>query len=120
MGLLKSACAGLPLIVHERFLAAYDFIPRNAVAVIGPEGDAGAMQALLALTPMQLEAKLLNVRLLLYTKEHIPKPDKSACMILDVRLLRYTKFTGSSANAARHMLGCMQASMLMFGLNTWQ
>ena len=53
--------AGLPLIVHERFLAAYDFIPRNAVAVIGPDGDAGAMQALLALPPAQLEAKLLNV-----------------------------------------------------------
>ena len=55
--------AGLPLIVHERFLAAYDFIPRNAVAVIGPEGDAGAMQSLLSMTPGQLEAKLLNVRL---------------------------------------------------------
>ena len=54
---------GLPLIVQERFLAAYDFIPRSAVAVAGAEGDAGAMHALLAMSAAQLEDKLMNVRL---------------------------------------------------------
>ena len=49
--------------MHERFLAAYDFIPRNAVAVVGPEGDAGAMQSLLTMSSSQLESKLMNVRL---------------------------------------------------------
>ena len=59
--LLRAVQVGLPLIVHERFLAAYDFIPRNAVAVSGAEGDAGAMHTLLALSASQLEAKLMNV-----------------------------------------------------------
>ena len=57
--------------MHERFLAAYDFMPRNAVAVVGPDGDAGAMEALLALSPAQLDAKLMDVRCLALAAGHV-------------------------------------------------
>ena len=56
------AQVGLPLVVHERFLAAYDFMPRNAVIVAGVDGDAGAMHTLLTMSASQLEDKLMNVR----------------------------------------------------------
>ena len=54
--------AGLPLIVPERFLVSYSFIPRNAVEVTGAAGDPGAMQALMSMTHAQLAEKLQNVR----------------------------------------------------------
>ena len=61
--LTGTACAatGLPLIVHERFLTVYDFIPRNAVEVAGPGGDASAMDALMSMPAHQFEEKLWNV-----------------------------------------------------------